>query len=152
MDSRLIRAGSIFFLVAYAQTTPLFSLFSVKPNIALALSVILAFSYGTFYECAILVVLGTVGLMYGTGLPYAFFFFSAVFVLARGVASAVPWQPFVSGLALVLFFSFLTYASPDWHLLRRLALPFAREAFFNAVVFTALYALFPPRYVPKRRY
>ncbi len=147
MDSRLRPfpwiAGGALFLVAYAQTTPLFSFFFLKPNIVLALSVILALSYGTFRECVFLVVLGAIGLASGVGVPQALLFFLAIFTVTRGILYVVPWQPLPSGIVLVVLFSFITHG--------HLAPLAVREALYNAAVFMALYACMPSGYARRQR-
>ncbi len=152
MDTRLAVTGLALFLAAYAQATPLFSLFGVKPDIALVLAVLAAFSFSSFRACAFLVLCGALGLASGAGFPQALLFFAAVFTTAQGVRRAVPWQPFLSGCAVVVFFAFLTYLSPDWNLVMRLAPQFAREALFDVTAFGALYALVPPRHARYGRY
>lgn len=152
MDSRLGVAGIGLFLVAYAQTTPLFSVFGVELNNALALAIVLAFSYDTFYEYAFLALAGALGLASGIGFFPAILFFAVIFAVTNGVRRFVPWQPLLSGIALVLFFTFVTSISLDWHLFVRLAPQFVREALFNGAVFAALYALIPPHYARQRRY
>lgn len=143
MDSRLGFAGIAFFLVAYAQTTPLFSFFSIKPNGVLILAIVLALSYGMLYEYAFLIFLGAAGLAPGIGVPHALFFCVTVFAVTRGILRIAPWQPFISGLALVFVFSFLIYG--------RLAFPAAREAVFNVAAFAALYAFIPSGYAGRQR-
>ncbi len=152
MGTRLAAAGLALFLAAYAGVTPLFSLFGTKADVALALAVLLAFSFGSFYECAFLALMGACGLAAGIGFVHALLFFSAVFAMAEGVRRAVPWRPFLAGCALVLFFSFLTYVSSDWASAARLAPQFAREALCNLAAFAALYALMPPRNARHGRY
>lgn len=155
MDSRLstiIANGAALFIIAYAQTTPIFLIFGSKPNIALAFAIALAFLYTSFYECAFLVICGALGLASGVGVWQATLFFTAIFILTRGVRLVLPWQPILSGIVLTLSFSFLTYASFDWQVFARLAPQFMIEAFFNAVVFMVLYVLMPRHYAERRRY
>ena len=146
MDTRLAGAGIALFLAAYAQASPLFMFFGVTVNVALALAVLFAFSFSTFYECGFLALLAACGLAVGIGFVPALLFFTAVFATVQGVRRALPWQPFLAGCAIVLFFSFLTYVSLDWNLMARLAPVAARDALCSVVVFAALYALIPPRY------
>ncbi|MDO8582739.1 MAG: hypothetical protein Q7R63_01975 [bacterium] len=146
MDTRLVGTGIALFLCAYAQASPLFTLFGVRVDVALALAVLTAFSFGALYECAFLVIAAAYGLSAGIGFVPALLFFAAVFAITQGVHRAMPWQPFLAGCAIVLFFSFLTYVSLDSRLMVSLALPAAREAFCNVAVFAALYAFVPPRY------
>lgn len=152
MDTRLAGMGFALFLVAYAQASPLFTLFSVKADVALALAVLFALSFSTLYECAFLVFASACGLATGIGFVQALLFFAAVFVTTQGVRHALSWQPFLVGCVLVLFFSFLTYFSTDGALLMRLAPTAMREALYNLTVFAALYALIPPRYARHGRY
>ncbi|MSR73795.1 MAG: hypothetical protein EXS60_01955 [Candidatus Pacebacteria bacterium] len=146
MDARLAGTGIALFLVGYAQASPLFTLFGAKANIVLALAILVAFSFNAFYEYIFLVLVAACGLAAGIGFIQAFLFFAAVFAMAQGARRALPWQPFLVGCMLVIFFSLLTYVSLDWGLMVRLAPPAAREALYNLMVFVALYALMPPRY------
>lgn len=152
MDLRLGITGIILFLVAYAQTTPLFYFFSIKPDIVLAFAIVLAFSCRSSYQCIFFVVMGSLGLAFGIGLLESLFFFSAIFVLTQGVRLALPWQPFVSGFVLVLFFTFLTYIPLNWDIFTRLAPQFAREAFCNVALFMAFHTLLLLRYERQGRY
>ena len=146
MDTRLAGAGITLFLAAYAQVSPLFMFFGATANVALALTVLFAFSFSTFYECAFLALAAACGLAAGIGFVPALLFFAAVFAMTQGMRRAAPWQPFLAGCAIVLFFSFLTYVSLDSRLMARLAPAAARDAFCSVAVFAALYALVPPRY------
>ena len=140
------------FFAAYAETTPLFSVFGVKANIILVLALLAAFSVRTFSACAFLVSCATLGLMSGVGFIQSAFFFSAIFLTVQGIRRVVPWQPFLSACVLVLFFSFFTYVSLDWDLMMRSAPQFALEAFYNLIVMSILYACIPPYYARQGRY
>lgn len=146
MEARLIGTGIGLFLVAYAQVSPLFTFFGVKANIALALAVLAAFSFTTLRECSFLALASACGLTAGIGFIQAILFFATVFAMVQGMRRVLPWQSFLAGAALIIFFTFLTYVSVDWGLMARLAPQFAREALYNLTVFAALYALMPPRY------
>lgn len=153
MDTRLAGTGVALFFAAYAQVSPLFTFFGVKANIALAFAVLAAFSFTTLRECSFLALASACGLAAGIGFVQAILFFAAVFAMAQGMRRALPWQPFLAGAALLVFFTFLTYVSADLNLMARLAPPAAREALYNVAVFAALYALMPPRYARHgRRY
>lgn len=152
MDSRLVYAGCALFFAAYAQLSPLFSLFGVKVDSALVLAIFFAFFVRTFFEGAFLVVCAAFGLAYGIGLIQSLLFFSAIFVVGQGVRRVVPWQPFLSGCTLVLFFSFLTYVSFDWGLVIRFASQFAREALYNIMLFALVYFFLSRYYARQGRY
>ena len=152
MGIRLVSATAAFFFAAYAQSSPLFFAFGIKPNITLVLAVLAAFYFDTALEYFVLIFAGTLGLAFGIGFPQAILFFSAVFILTRGAREMAPLRPFISGSILIIFFSFLTYASFDWDLVVSLAPSAVREALYNVALFTALYALLPLRYVRKGRY
>lgn len=152
MDSRLVYAGCALFFAAYAQVSPLFSLFGVKMNSALVLAIFFAFFVRTFFEGVFLVVCAALGLAQGIGLIQSLLFFSAIFVVGQGVRRAVPWQPFLSGCALVLFFSFLTYISFDWGLVARLLPQFAYEAVYNITAFALVYFFLSRYYARQGRY
>ena len=140
------------FFVAYAQTTPLFFVFGVVPNVALALAVAVAFSYGKPSEYAFLAVSGALGLASGIGVFAAFLFFTSIFFAAWAVRRFLPWQPLISGIALVAFFSFATYIFPDPRLFPSLASQFAREIACNIALFMISHAVMSPYYARRRRY
>lgn len=152
MDARLIGMAVALFFAAYAETTPLFLLFGVKADCALALAVLAAFSFESFRECALLALAGACGLAMGGGFIPSILFFAGVFTMARAAYRAIPWQPFLVGCTLVIFFSFLTYVSADWALVMRLAPQFAREALYNVIAFAGLYLLVPSIHARNRRY
>jgi hypothetical protein len=152
MDTRLVIASIALFLIAYVQSSPLFFAFGIKLDVVLALAVLVALSYETVSEYAVLIIAGALGLTFGIGFPQALLFFSAIFILTRGVREMAPLRPFLFGSVLVIFFSFLTYTSLDWGIAASLVSQAFREALCNVIVFATLYAFLPPRYVRKGRY
>ena len=151
MEARLVGAAVALFFAAYAGTTPIFLLSGVKVGVAIALAVFAAFSFGSLYECALLAFAGACGLGMGMGFIPSILFFAAIFFMTQAAHRFMPWQPFLVGCALVIFFSFLTYVSLDWALVVRLAPQFAREALYNLAVFAGLYLLIPPIHARQRR-
>ncbi len=152
METRLVGAGTALFLVSYAQATPLFTLFGVKVNIALALAVLAAFSFNALREYALLAFAAACGLALGIGFFPALLFFVVIFATTHGVRRVFSWRPLLAGCALVIFFTLLTYFSTDFGLIARLAPRMAREALYNVAAFALLYALMPPRYARHGRY
>lgn len=152
MDSRLIRNCLLLFAIAYAQTTPLFVVYGIKADVALVLAVFLSLSAATTRERVILSLCASFGFASGIGLLQALLFFFAVFFSAYGVQRILPWRPFFSACALVLFFSALSYVSLDWGLLARYAPQFARETLYNAITLIVFYAFIPYYHARHGRY
>ncbi len=152
MDSRLIRNGLLLFIVAYAQTTPLFAVAGVKVNVALVIAVLIAFSVRTLYECAFLSVCVALGLASGAGFVQALLFFLAVFFSAYILRIVLPWQPFLSALTLALFFTALSSISLDWEFFIRYAPQFARETLYNGITLAVLYAFISHYHARQGRY
>ena len=152
MGARLVSTAIALFFTAYAQSSPLFSIFGIRPNVVLAFAVLAGFSFTVAAEYAVLVSASALGFASGIGFPQACIFFALIFMLARVVREMAPLRLFLSGSVLVIVFSFLIYTSLGWDMVARLAPLAAREALCNVAVFAVLYALLPPHYVRKGKY
>lgn len=146
MDFRVIRNGLLLFVVAYAETTPLFTVFGIKADIVLVLAVIFAFAARTARECTVLAICASLGLAFGIDIVPSLFFFFTLFFSAYGIQAVLPWQPFLLACVFVLLFGFLSYIPFDWDTAARFAPYFARAALYDGIALVILYPFVSQRH------
>lgn len=138
------------FFAAYAGTTPLFSVLGVHIQVALILGVYAALYTKSLYECIFLALAAVVGSFRGVDIYISTLLFGGSFISTYAIHRVIPWRPFLTGLVIIIFFSFFEYISWDAIFMMRLAPQFVREALYNVTAFAIAYTFMPHLYARKR--
>ena len=116
-----------------------FSVFGVKPNLALAVVIAASFFIASFWEGFLLVALAALILKFSPGFTAEILVFALIGVGALIVKNYFPWRNFLNNLFLVVAGTFIFYLilSPDLIL----SAIFAKELFLNLVAGISIFAL-----------
>ncbi|MDP3014856.1 MAG: hypothetical protein Q8N28_00305 [bacterium] len=116
-----------------------FSVFGVKPNLALAVVVAASFFIASFWEGFLLVVLAVLILKFSPGFAPEILVFALIGVGALIVKNYLPWRNFLNNLFLVVAGTFIFYLILSPNLI--LSAIFAKELFLNLVAGISIFAL-----------
>ncbi|MEK7168342.1 MAG: hypothetical protein AAB707_01355, partial [Patescibacteria group bacterium] len=116
-----------------------FSVFGVKPNLALAVVIAASFFIASFWEGFLLVVLAALILKFSPGFAMEILVFALIGTGAIIIKNYLPWRNFLNNLFLVAAGTFVFYLilSPDLIL----SAIFAKELFLNLVAGISIFAL-----------
>jgi len=116
-----------------------FSVFGVKPNLALAVVIAASFFIASFWEGFLLVVLAALILKFSPGFAMEILVFALIGVGAIIIKNYLPWRNFLNNLFLVVAGAFIFYLILSPNLI--LSAIFAKELFLNAVAGISIFAL-----------
>lgn len=116
-----------------------FSVFGVKPNLALAVAVASSFFIASFWEGFLLVALAVLILKFSPGFTPEILVFALIGVGAIIFKNYLPWRNFLNNLFLVVAGTFVFYLILSPNLI--LSVIFAKELFSNLIAGISIFAL-----------
>lgn len=116
-----------------------FSVFGVKPNLALAVAVASSFFIASFWEGFLLVALAVLILKFSPGFTPEILVFALIGVGAIIFKNYLPWRNFLNNLFLVVAGTFVFYLILSPNLI--LSAIFAKELFLNFIAGILIFAL-----------
>ncbi len=115
-----------------------FSVFGVKPNLALAVVIAASFFIASFWEGFLLVALAALILKFSPGFTPEILVFVLIGVSALIVKNYLPWRNFLNNLFLVVAGTFIFYLILSPNLI--LSAIFAKELFLNLIAGISIFA------------
>ena len=105
-----------------------FSVFDIKPNLAL-IAIVAALFFTDFWQGILLIVFAALILKFGPGLENEILVFSLIGIGANFVKKYLPWQNFLNNLFLIGVATFIFYLILSLNLIWSVI--FAKELFLN---------------------
>lgn len=115
-----------------------FSVFGVKPNLALAVVIASSFFIASFWEGFLLVALAVLILKFSPGFTPEILVFALIGVGALIFKNYLPWRNFLNNLFLVIAGTFVFYLILSPNLI--LSAIFAKELFLNLIAGISIFA------------
>ena len=116
-----------------------FSVFGVKPNLALATIIAISFFVANIWEGFLLVTLVALILKFTPGFAKEILVFTLLGIGAIFIKNYLPWQNFLSNLFLIAVATFIFYLSLTPKFI--LSAIFAKELFLNIIAGILVFAL-----------
>lgn len=133
--SLILLVGLLTLLQAFG-----FSLFNIKPNLALLVIIAASFFLNNFWERFLLVALAVLILKFSPGFTKEILFFFLIGATAVMVKDYLPWNTFLSNLILITLATFIFYLLLAPSLI--LSNIFIKELFLNLILGSLIFALF----------
>jgi len=106
-----------------------FSIFNIKPNLALVAIVVASFFIADFWEGTLLVLISTFILKFSPGFNKEILIFFLLGIGFVAIAKHLPWLRWVNNILLIILGTFLFYLFLNADLI--LSLTFLKEMFLN---------------------
>lgn len=127
--------GLLSFLQAFG-----FSIFDIKPNLALTAVITASFFVANFWQGFLLIALAALILKFAPGFEKEILIFSLIGAGAVIIKDRLPWHQFLGNLTLIAFGTLIFYVVLAPNLI--FSLIFLKELFFNLVLGTLIFAFF----------
>jgi len=129
----ILLVGALSFLQAFG-----FSVFGVKPNLALAVLIAISFFIANLWEGFLLVLLAALILKFAPGFEKGILTFSLIAAAGLIVKKYLPWRYFLSNLILIGIGTFIFYLFLNPNLI--ISVIFLKEIVLNLVAGIIIFA------------
>lgn len=134
LPSLILLVGLLTFFQVFG-----FSVFGIKPNLALAVAIASSFFIASFWDGFLLIALAALILKFSPGFAPEIFVFVFIGAGALIVKNYLPWRNFLNNVFLVVVGTFIFYLILSPGLI--LSAIFAKELFLNLVAGISIFAL-----------
>ena len=126
--------GLLSFLQAFG-----FSIFDIKPNLALTAVITASFFVANFWQGFLLIALAGLILKFAPGFEKEILVFSLIGAGAVIIKNRLPWHQFLGNLFLITTGTFIFYVISATNMI--FSLIFLKELFFNLIAGSLIFAL-----------